>query len=96
MKKTNYSLSGNFYTQEGVYIKDLYNKGIITLNIDHKVNDKLSITSSTNVNKNYRNDNTDLAYYRNPLWPVYNEKGEYYLAGNQDFSNPVAISGNST
>jgi len=91
-EKTNYSLSGNFYTQEGVYIKDLFSKGIITLNIDHKVNDKLSITSSTNVNKNYRNDNTDLAYYRNPLWPVYNEKGEYYLAGNQDFSNPVAIS----
>lgn len=90
--KTNYNLSGNYYTQEGVYIKDLFTKGIISLNVEHKLTDKLSITSSTNVNKNYRNDNTGLAYYRNPLWPVYDEKGNYYLAGNQDFSNPIAIS----
>lgn len=91
-EKTRFNLSGNYFTQEGAYIKDMYNKGIVNLSLSHNLSDKIFISSMTNFSKDFRNNNTGLAYYRNPLWPVYDGDGDYFLVGNQDFSHPIAIS----
>mgnify|MGYP006977002612 FL=1 len=32
-----------------------------------------------------------MAYWRNPIYPVYNEDGTYYQTTAQDYSNPIAI-----
>ena len=38
-----------------------------------------------------RNANGGLSYWRNPIYPVYDENGDYYLTNASDFSHPMAI-----
>lgn len=90
-QKTSFNLSVNYFDEQGIYIKDDYQKGIIKLAVDHKVFDNLTIRTSNLFSKNYRNNNGGLAYYRNPLWPVYNADGSYFLAGQNDYSHPLAL-----
>lgn len=90
-ERTSFNLSANYYNEQGVYIKDDYKKGIINLSVNHKVSDFLTINTSNIISKGFRNYNGGLAYYRNPLWPVYNEDGSYFLAGATDYTHPMAI-----
>lgn len=90
-EKTTFNLSGNFFTQQGAYIKDDYLKGIVNINISHKLTKNFKISSMTNIAKDKRNNNTGLSFTRNPLFPIYTEDGEYYKIGNQDYSHPLAL-----
>ncbi|GHU73440.1 hypothetical protein FACS189413_17820 [Bacteroidia bacterium] len=89
--KTTFNLSGNFYTQQGVYIKDDYNKGIVSMNVKHKLKDNVAISSMVNLSNDTRDNNSGLTYYRNPLWPVYKEDGSYFTQGTSDYSHPLAL-----
>ena len=89
--RTVFVLSGNFYDDMGVYKADDYTKGLVRLNVDQKVWDFLTIRTSNTISKNYRNYNNGRAYYRNPIWPVYNADGSYFLTGVNDYSHPVAL-----
>lgn len=93
-EKTNFSFSGNYFTDKGMYIDDDYSKLGYNLNVDHKLLDNLKLTFSNIFSKGKRNDNGGLAYWRNPIWPVYDENGGYYLTDNNDYGHPIAISEN--
>ncbi|WP_221409907.1 TonB-dependent receptor [Reichenbachiella sp. MSK19-1] len=93
-EKTNFNLSGNYFTDKGMYIENDYTKYNYNLNISHKVFDNLKVTFSNILTRGERNNNGGLAYWRNPLFPVYNEDGSYFLSGNNDFGHPVAITDN--
>ncbi|MGV8135528.1 MAG: SusC/RagA family TonB-linked outer membrane protein [Mangrovibacterium sp.] len=95
-QRTSFNLSLNYYEDHGVYIKDDYRKGIVKLAVDHKVFDNLTLRTSNLFSKNNRNDNSGLAYYRNPIWPVYNEDGSYFLVGKNDYSHPLALTNHRT
>lgn len=95
-QKTSFNLSVNYFDEQGVYIKDDYQKGIVKLAVDHKVFDRLTIRTSNLFSRNFRNNNGGLAYYRNPIWPVYNEDGTYFLAGKNDYSHPLALTNHVT
>lgn len=95
-EKTSFNLSLNYFDEEGVYIKDDFTKGIVKLGVDHKIFENFTIRTSNIFSKNFRNNNGGLAYYRNPLWPVFKEDGSYFLAGNNDFSHPLAITDHVT
>ncbi len=90
-EKRSLSLTGNFFTQQGAYIKDDYSKGIVNMNLINKLTDELTVTTMCNFAKDYRNNNTGLSYSRNPLFPVYTENGDYYSIGTQDYSHPLAL-----
>ncbi|KKM15709.1 hypothetical protein LCGC14_1693300, partial [marine sediment metagenome] len=92
--KTSFNLSGNYYTDNGVYIDDDYKKGGYNLRVKHDVFDNLTIRVSNILTKGKRNYNGGLAYYRNPIFPIYDDNGDYYLIGTNDYSHPVAISEN--
>jgi len=89
--KTKFNLSANYYTDQGVYIKDDYSKGSYNLNIDHNLYNNFKIRFSNVLSHGYRNSNGGLAYWRNPILPVYDAKGNYYLTDSQDYSHPLAI-----
>lgn len=93
-EKTNFSFSGNYYTDKGMYIDDDYSKLGYNFNVDHKLLDNLKLTFSNILSRGKRNNNGGLAYWRNPIWPIYNENGEYFLTDNNDYGHPVAISEN--
>ncbi|WP_010421125.1 SusC/RagA family TonB-linked outer membrane protein [Anaerophaga thermohalophila] len=90
-EKTSFNLSLNYVEEKGVYIEDDYQKGIVNLGVSHQIFDNLKIVTSNIFSKNFRNDNGGLAYWRNPLWPVRDENGEYYQTTVTDFGHPLAI-----
>lgn len=93
-ERTNFNLSANYFTDRGVYIEDNYDKLNYNLNIGHKVFDNFKVTFTNILTRGKRNNNGGLAYWRNPIFPVYDEDGDYYLFNNNDFGHPVAITEN--
>lgn len=89
--RTSFNLSANYYTDNGVYIKDSYRKGGYNLSIDHNIFDNFKVRFSNILSRGVRNNNGGLAYWRNPIFPVYDENGDYYLSNASDYSHPIAI-----
>ena len=89
--RTVFNLSANFYTDNGMYIKDDYTKGGYNLSVDHNIYDNFKVRFSNILSRGVRNANGGLAYWRNPIYPVYDENGDYYLTNASDFSHPMAI-----
>lgn len=89
--RTVFNLSANFYTDNGVYIKDDYTKGGYNLSVDHNIYDNFKVRFSNILSRGVRNANGGLSYWRNPIYPVYDENGDYYLTNASDFSHPMAI-----
>lgn len=89
--RTVFNLSANFYTDNGMYIKDDYTKGGYNLSVDHNIYDNFKVRFSNILSRGVRNANGDLSYWRNPIYPVYDENGDYYLTNASDFSHPMAI-----
>jgi TonB-linked SusC/RagA family outer membrane protein len=91
-EKTSFNLSANYYTDQGMYIKDDYSKGGFNLNIEHKLYENLKIRTSNILYLGNRNSNGGLSYWRNSIYPVYNEDGTYYQTTATDYEHPIAIS----
>ena len=89
--RTVFNLSANFYTDNGMYIKDDYTKGGYNLSVDHNIYDNFKVRFSNSLSRGVRNANGGLSYWRNPIYPVYDENGDYYLTNASDFSHPMAI-----
>lgn len=89
--RTVFNLSANFYTDNGMYIKDDYTKGGYNLSVDHNIYDNFKVRFSNILSRGVRNANSGLSYWRNPIYPVYDENGDYYLTNASDFSHPMAI-----
>ncbi len=90
-EKTSFNLSANYYTDQGVYIDDDYSKGGYNLNISHKIYDNFTVRASNILYLGNRNDNGGLSYWRNPIYPVYNQDGTYYQTTATDYDHPIAI-----
>src|SRR5690606_24380542 len=86
--------SANYYTDMGVYKEDDYSKYGYNLRVKHDFTDNFTIRFSNILSKSKRNNNGGLAYWRNPVFPAYNDQGEYNLLGPNDYSHPLAISDN--
>lgn len=89
--KTMFNLSANYFTDQGMYIKDSYKKGGYNLSVEHKVFDNFKVRFSNILSAGFRDSNGGLAYWRNPIFPVYNEDGSYYLTNASDYSHPLAL-----
>lgn len=89
--RTVFNLSANFYTDNGMYIKDDYTKDGYNLSVDHNIYDNFKVRFSNILSRGVRNANGGLSYWRNPIYPVYDENGDYYLTNASDFSHPMAI-----
>ena len=95
-EKTSFNLSANYYTDQGMYIDDDYSKGGYNLNVSHKIYKNFTIRASNILYLGNRNNNGGMAYWRNPIYPVYNEDGTYAALGdlNNDYrgyQNPLAV-----
>ena len=89
--RTVFNLSANFYTDNVMYIKEDYTKGGYNLSVDHNIYDNFKVRFSNILSRGVRNANGGLSYWRNPIYPVYDENGDYYLTNASDFSHPMAI-----
>jgi TonB-linked SusC/RagA family outer membrane protein len=83
---TNYSLSGNYYNQEGIIINSGTERGSFRLNLDHDINNWVNLAVNINLSRRERNTvpvdngrrgNTMFsgALSAPPTLPVYDENG---------------------
>ena len=89
--KTSLNLSANYYNEQGVYINDDYSKFGYNLGLTHNLSSKVKVKVSNILYKGNRDNNGNLAYWRNPIYPLYNEDGSYFKASELDYENPIAI-----
>lgn len=83
------NLSLNYFDDQGVYIKDSYNKTNVNFNSIYHISKAVTLQASTILSFHGRNANNSLEYGRNPLWPVYNEDGSFFLTSETDFGHPL-------
>lgn len=87
---TKYSMSGNYYNEQGLNIKNGYNKYTGRLNLDQKLTK--SISAGTNIILTHTNNQgQQLSAGRTKIFPVYDENGNYFRTSSLDFGNPIAI-----
>ena len=89
--RTMFQASANYYLDNGMYIEDTYRKYGGNFSVEHKLLDNLRMKASANITSNKRHNNGGLAYWRNPIFPVYDDNGDYWLYGAQDYSHPLAL-----
>ncbi|MBD1396989.1 TonB-dependent receptor [Pontibacter sp. JH31] len=98
--KTRYYLSGSYFDQKGIVIGSRYERFSTRLNLDHQVNDKMTIGTSVQLSRSDNNrivsDNTLYGPFANslaasPIWPIYfDEATKQYTRPNYFYTNPVA------
>lgn len=89
-ERTNYSLSGNYYNEQGLAIKNGYEKYSGRLNLDQKLT-KI-VTAGVNLMVTHTNRNgSGLSADRSNIFPVYNDAGGYFKIAPLDFGHPLAI-----
>lgn len=109
--KTQYSISGNIYDQDGIVINSNYKRTSFRVNLDRKVNDRLKLSNSLTISRAVNNSvatDTDgggsagvvyAALNFSPTVPVYNADGSYTIdnrIGGIKISNPVALANETT
>jgi TonB-dependent starch-binding outer membrane protein SusC len=105
--KTRYSISGNYYDQQGVIQNSYFKRYTVRTNLDHEINTKIKVGVSllgSFINSNEIRSETGgqgdagvtaaaLSYA--PVFPVYRTEGIYYTdlgtLNGQQIDNPVAI-----
>jgi TonB-linked SusC/RagA family outer membrane protein len=102
--KTRYSLSGNFYDQQGILINNSIKRGSIKLNLDHEVNSRVTLGANITLSRRegYSTpvDNSlggliTLSLAAPPTLPVRDANGlltrtdQVYAFGNNDYYNPL-------
>ncbi len=106
-ERTRYSVSGNYFDQDGIIINSGYQRGSIRANLEQKVSDKLTLNltslMSRTITNNITNDNqsrgsgvVSAALVAPPTVPVYDANGNYsnvvpYSFSSNAAENPVAL-----
>lgn len=85
-----FNLNVNYFDEKGIYKKDDYSKLNANLQFSYKFGKSVNISSYSVLSVSKRNVMNGLEYGRNPLWPVYDENGEWYRSSATDFGHPLA------
>ncbi|WP_460680108.1 SusC/RagA family TonB-linked outer membrane protein [Mucilaginibacter koreensis] len=89
-EKTKYSVSGNYYNEQGLAIKNGYEKYTGRVNLEQKLKENLTV--GINVISTWtKNYGQGLSVDRNIIFPAYNPDGSYFHIGTNDFGNPLQI-----
>ncbi len=89
-ENTKYSISGNYYKEQGLVIKNNYDKYTGRLNLDQKL--AKNITAGTNLILTYtQNSGVQVNADRTRIFPVYDENGNYFRTSAMDYGNPMAV-----
>ncbi|HEY0273624.1 MAG TPA: SusC/RagA family TonB-linked outer membrane protein, partial [Chitinophaga sp.] len=89
-EKTKYAISGNYYKEQGMVIKNDYEKYTSRLNLEQKLTN--AITAGANVILAYtKNNGQQLGVGRSRIFPVYDTAGNYFRTSATDFGNPIAL-----
>ncbi len=102
---TRYTISGNYFNQDGIILSSAFAKGNLRVNLDQDLSDRFTVATNLNLNRSQMDgvitdaeaatasSVTSWALEFNPGLPVYNDEGEYTYDNNTStpaIGNPVA------
>jgi len=88
--KTHYSISGNYYNEQGLAIENGYHKYTGHINLDEKVKPNVTVGTNIIITQTY-NFGQGLSADRSIIFPAYNPDGSYFHIGSNDFGNPLQV-----
>ncbi|MBR3989382.1 MAG: SusC/RagA family TonB-linked outer membrane protein, partial [Bacteroidales bacterium] len=94
--KTSFLASANYYRNNGVFVDDYYQKFGGKFSIDHKLFRNFTLKTGANITYGKRNYNPGRSFNRNPIFPVYDDEGNYWLYSASDYYHPIALKELST
>ncbi|MBQ2531002.1 MAG: SusC/RagA family TonB-linked outer membrane protein, partial [Bacteroidales bacterium] len=94
--KTSFLASANYFRDNGVFVDDWYKKFGGKFSVDHKLYKNFILKAGANIMHSQRNYNPGRSYNRNPIFPVYDAEGNYWLYSDQDYYHPIALKEHST
>ncbi len=92
---TKYNLSMNYLDQQGIYKGDDYKKFNVNLSVDKTLTENIQVSTSNILSRGLQYRTRGTSYNRNPIFPVYEEDGDYFLYSDRDYYHPVARRENS-
>ena len=78
-EKTRFLISGNYFDEEGLISTQGFTRYSLRINLDHEINDRVRIGTSTVLSRSFENRGTNPlteALLNNPLGVPYDEEGE--------------------
>ncbi|HTJ50416.1 MAG TPA: TonB-dependent receptor, partial [Cyclobacteriaceae bacterium] len=87
--RTKYSVSGNYYKEEGLSIRNSYERYNGKVTLEQKLTDKITLGLNTLVTQTHKSGN-GLSAGRNIIFPAYNADGSYFKISPLDYDNPMA------
>jgi len=88
--QTRYIFSGNYYAEEGLTINNKYERLSGRVYLNQHVSDNLNVSANINLSLTDR-ERSSASYGRSPVFPVYDEDGNYFQIGPQDYWHPIAL-----
>ncbi len=98
-ESSRYSVSGNWFDQQGIVVASGFQRGSIRMNLDNKLNSWLSLSTSITGSRtmsqrartsiNFTNGTIYSALVAPPVAPVTNEDGSYYALGGVPTADPA-------
>jgi TonB-dependent starch-binding outer membrane protein SusC len=93
---TKYSVSFGYLNQKGMVIGNAYHKYTTNLNLEQKIRKNLKTGATINlafINEEKGSTSGWMAgaVGRNPVFPIYDDNGNYFKMAINDFGNPVAV-----
>ncbi|PIQ22930.1 MAG: SusC/RagA family protein [Cytophagales bacterium CG18_big_fil_WC_8_21_14_2_50_42_9] len=89
-ENTKYSISGNYYKEEGLVKLNYFDKYTGRLNLDQKLTNAVNVGTNlilTHTKSNGQQVNAD----RSRIFPAYDETGNYFRTASNDYGNPLAV-----
>jgi TonB-linked SusC/RagA family outer membrane protein len=87
--KTKYAISGNYYKEQGLAIKNFFDRYSGKMSLDQKVSSKINVGTNILLTYTHRKGN-GLSANRSSIFPVYDTNGKYFTIGANDY-NPMAL-----
>ena len=88
--QTRYTFSGNYYSEEGLTINNKYERFNGRLHLNQHIQDNIQLSGNVNIALTDR-QRSDASYGRSPVFPVYDEDGDYFQIGPDDYWHPIAL-----
>jgi TonB-linked SusC/RagA family outer membrane protein len=89
--KTQYALSGGYFNQKGIQIGSDYERITAKANINHKVYNFMSVGIDAYINTGNNQKTDNISVRRSPVFPVYDNSGNYFMINSRDDHHPVAL-----
>lgn len=89
--KTNFLASANYYRNNGLFVDDYYQKFGGKFSVDQRIFPNFLLKVGANITHNFRKYNPGRSFNRNPIFPVYDKEGNYFLYSASDYYHPVAL-----